>query len=168
MQNSRFKTQMQSSPHSRLKNLRLRLWSQWARISSSNVNGAFAEQGRMNPKKKISERDQEAECLHGRGWQNFRETEPYHDKSQFLPEEEFSKSWTSFVKARPWKHLKQCFLILKSLNSDNLRRRLKESMEALGSFLFFRTHALEGKVDNQDGKLQSACTWRTTVKMTDC
>ena len=61
----------------------------------------------------------------------------------------FSRGWTSSVKTRPWKHLKGCFLILKSLNSDNLWRRLQESIKALGFFKelwkFFRTHALEGK-----------------------
>ena len=31
------------------------------------------------------------------------------------------------------KHLRGCFLILKSLNSDNLRRKLQESIIALGS-----------------------------------
>jgi len=30
--------------------------------------------------------------------------------------------------------LKGCFLILESLNSDNLRRRLQKSIKALGSF----------------------------------
>ena len=80
------------------------------------------------------QKDQETESLHGWGWQNFRETEPYHGKSQFLPEEEFSRSWTSFVKTRLWKQLKLCFLILKSLNSDNLWKRLKESSKVLNSF----------------------------------
>jgi len=51
-----------------------------------------------------------------------------------LTQKKFSRRWTSFIKARPWKHLKRCFLILKSLNSDNLQRRLKESIEALVSF----------------------------------
>ena len=32
------------------------------------------------------------------------------------------------------KHLKRCLLILKSLNSDNLQRRLQESIEDLGYF----------------------------------
>ena len=69
-------------------------------------------------------RDQETKSLHNQRWQSFKETEPYHDKGHFLPEEKFYGGWTSSVKTRPWKHMKGCFLILKSLNSDNLRRRL--------------------------------------------
>jgi len=125
---------MRSSPHSRLKNLRLRLRSQQAHVSSINAKGAFAEHGRMDLKKEVSGRDQETKSLHGRWWQSFKETEPYHDKDHFLHEEKFSRSWTSFIKARPWKHLKRCCLILKSLNNDNFWRRLQENIEALGSF----------------------------------
>ena len=54
-------------------------------------------------------RDQETKSFHNRRWQSFEETEPYHGKSHFLPEEKFSESWMSSVKARLWKHLKRCF-----------------------------------------------------------
>ena len=72
--------------------------------------------------------------FHNQRWQSFKETEPYYGKSHFLPEEKFSGGWTSSVKTRPWKHLRGCFFILKSLNSDNFRRRLQESIIALDSF----------------------------------
>jgi len=63
--------------------------------------------------------------------------------SSFLPEGELSRSWTSSVKAQP--HLKQYLLILKSLNSDNLQRRLKESMKALSSFCPSEHMPLKGR-----------------------
>ena len=91
--------------------------------------------------------DQEVKSLHNWRWQSFKETEPYHGKRHFLPEK--SSLEVGHHPTRPWKHLKGCLLILKSLNSDNLRRRLQESIEALGSFKelwkFFRAHALEGE-----------------------
>ena len=80
-----------------------------------------------------------------RWWQNHKETKSYYDKGHFLPEEEFFGGRTSSVKTRPWKHQRGCFLILKSLNSDNLQRRLQESIKGLGSFKelwkFFRMQA---------------------------
>jgi len=44
-------------------------------------------------------------------------------------------------------HLKRCFLILKSLDSGNLWRRLKESMEALSSCYSLEHIPLKGKID---------------------
>ena len=44
---------------------------------------------------------------------------------------------------------------------------LKESFLEIGLHSP-RTHALEGKVDNQDGVLQSICPRRKIVNITDC
>ena len=81
-------------------------------------------------------------------------TEPYHGKSHFLPEEKFSRSWTSFVKTRSLKHLKQC--LLKSLNSGNLQRKLKESIEVLGSFCSSENIPLKKALEGEQSRRSSS------------
>jgi len=79
------------------------------------------------------------------GSQSHKGTKSYYGEGYFLPGEEFFRGRTSSVKTRPWNHLRGCLLILKSPNSDSLRRRLQESIIALGSFKepwkFFRMQA---------------------------
>jgi len=87
----------------------------------------------------------------------------YHGKSHFLPEEKFSGGWTLSVKTRPWKHQRRCFFILKSLKSDNLWRRLQESIKASGS-LKNSESSLGCRPKEEDRLrtlkvLQSICPW---------
>ena len=93
-----------------------------------------------------------------------KEIKSYYRKGYFLPKEEFFRGRTSSLKTQPWKHLRGCFLILKSLNSDNLRRRLQESIIALGLFKelwkFFRMQAWRrGQSKNPIGS-SSTYLWR--------
>jgi len=134
---------------------RLRLWSMDAGISSQLFKlyersfRSFRKRSRdrawmhgfqvdcLKFKKEVSEvlvKDQGTKSLYDRRWQSPKETESYYGKGHFLPEEKFFRRRTSSVKTPPWKHQRRCFFILKSLNNDNLQRRLQESIIALGSF----------------------------------
>ena len=61
------------------------------------------------------------------------------------------------------KYLRRFFFILKSLDSDNLWKRLKERMEALSSYCSLEHISLKGRRTNQDKDPQSACSKRETV-----
>ena len=50
------------------------------------------------------------------------------------------------------------FLILKSLDSDNLLEKIKEKHESFGSSLSMGAHPIEGRRLSQDEELQSACS----------
>jgi len=47
-------------------------------------------------------------------------------------------------------------------------KKIERKHESFEFFLFFRTHALEGKVDNQDDVPQSAFLQRKKVELHDC
>jgi len=64
------------------------------------VKGAFAEHGCMNLKERDFMKGSRDEVSLWLVMVELQETKPYHGKSHFLPEEKFSRSWISFVKAR--------------------------------------------------------------------
>jgi len=65
------------------------------------VKGAFTEHGCMNLKERDFKKGSRDEVSSWLEMLELQEIKLYHGKTQFLPEEKFSRKGTSFVKARP-------------------------------------------------------------------
>ena len=108
----------------------------WLRIKSQSISSsrilkdATSEHGRIN---QTSRRDQEIEFLQWIGRQKLRRTKYFMATTGSYPEKNSLEVKLYASRRGRKEHLKRYFFILKSLDSGNLWRRLKESMKALSS-----------------------------------
>jgi len=158
-----------------LSKLQERIFKSFSKRSRNRAWTHGSQVNWLNFKKEVS-KVQEAikrQSLYDWWWQSHKKIKSYYGKGHFLPEKEFFRRRTSSVKTWPWKHLRRCFLILKSLNNDNLRRRLQESIITLGSFKepwkFFRMQAWRRRQSkNPKGSSEHLPIKEKIVKMNDC